>query len=75
MEKTIEFTQSAWFFFFFFGVTGLEFRALNLQTRHSTPKATPPVHFGLVILEMGSYELFIGTGSNCDPPNLDLLIS
>jgi hypothetical protein len=29
--------------------------AWHLQNRHSS---TPPVHFALVVLEMGSYELF-----------------
>jgi hypothetical protein len=37
---------------------GFELRALSLQSRHSTAWATPPVHFALVILKMGSCELF-----------------
>jgi hypothetical protein len=32
---------------------GFELRALHLQSRCSTAWATPPVHFALVILEMG----------------------
>jgi hypothetical protein len=35
-----------------------ELRALHLQSRHSTP----PVCFALVILEMGSHELFAQAG-------------
>jgi hypothetical protein len=33
---------------------GLEFeiRASHLQSRHSTPRATPPVCFALAVLEM-----------------------
>jgi hypothetical protein len=48
------------FFFFFGGTRGLEFelRASCLQSRHTTISATPTVHFALVILKMGSYELF-----------------
>jgi hypothetical protein len=46
------------FFFFFGGRTGNG--ALCLQSRHST--AWPPVRFALVILEMGSYELFACAG-------------
>jgi hypothetical protein len=38
---------------------GLEFevRALCLQNRHSTTWVRPPVHFALVILEIGSHKL------------------
>jgi hypothetical protein len=35
-------------------------------------KLTPPVHFTLVILEMGSYKLFTWAGLDCDPPDLCL---
>jgi hypothetical protein len=44
----------------FFGGVGFELRALCLQSRHSTVWATPSVHFGVVILEMGgSHEIFV----------------
>jgi hypothetical protein len=43
---------------------GVEFelRASHLQSKHSTSWVTPPVYFGLVILEMGSHELFPWAG-------------
>jgi hypothetical protein len=37
---------------------GFELRHSNLQSSCSTAQATPPVHFSLVILEIGSHELF-----------------
>jgi hypothetical protein len=37
---------------------GFTLRALLLESRHSTARATPPVHFAEVILEMGSHKLF-----------------
>jgi hypothetical protein len=46
--------------FFLVELGGFELRALSLQSRCST--AIPPVHFALVILEMGSLELFALTG-------------
>jgi hypothetical protein len=47
------------FFFFFFLVgLGFELRASNLQSRRYTAWVIPSVHFALVILEMGSCELF-----------------
>jgi hypothetical protein len=46
---------------------GYELRTLHLQSRSSTDWATPPVHF-LVILEMGSWELFAWLALNCAPP-------
>jgi hypothetical protein len=33
-----------------------------VPSRHSTAWATPPVHFGLVILETGSLQLFALAG-------------
>jgi hypothetical protein len=39
-----------------------EFRALCLQSRNFTAWATPPVHFIMVILEMGFCELFAQAG-------------
>jgi hypothetical protein len=47
-------------FFFFPMGQGFELRASHLQSRHSTTWATLPVHFALVILEMGSWKLFAG---------------
>jgi hypothetical protein len=44
-----------WFVVVFFVGWGFELRALHLQSRHSTTLATPPVHFALVILEMGGW--------------------
>jgi hypothetical protein len=35
-----------------------ELRALRLEDRHPTARATPPVHFALIILEIGSGKLF-----------------
>jgi hypothetical protein len=49
------------FFFFFVGL-GFELGALCLQNRHSTACAMPPVHFVVVILEMGSHKLFTQAG-------------
>jgi hypothetical protein len=43
------------FFFFLVGL-GFEFRALHLQSRCSIAWAMPPVHFALVILEMGVFQ-------------------
>jgi hypothetical protein len=49
--------------FFFFFLVGLDFelRALHFQSRCLTTGATPSLHFALVILEMGSCELFAWT--------------
>jgi hypothetical protein len=33
-------------------------KGFTLQSRHSATWKTPPVHFALVILEMGSCEIF-----------------
>jgi hypothetical protein len=41
------------FFFFFLVELGFELMALCLQSKHSTTLATLPIHFVLVILEMG----------------------
>jgi hypothetical protein len=51
------------FFWRLFFLVGLEFelRALQLQSRYSTTYTTPPVHFALVILEMGvSGTIYLG---------------
>jgi hypothetical protein len=45
-----------------------ELRALHLQSRYSTTRATLPVHFSLVILEMGSPRLAL----NSDPSDFSL---
>jgi hypothetical protein len=45
-----------------------ELRTSGLQRRPSSTWATPPVHFALVILEMGSRELFAHAG--LEPPSL-----
>jgi hypothetical protein len=49
---------------FFLGVVGLgfEFRASHLQSRDYSPWDTPPAYFALVILEMGSHDLFAWAG-------------
>jgi hypothetical protein len=44
---------------------GFEFRASCLQRRLFTIWATLPVHFAMVILEMGSHELFALSGLEC----------
>jgi hypothetical protein len=56
--------------FFFFGRNEV-FRASLLQSRHSGAWATPPVHFVLAILEMGSYEYLPGLTYNCDTSDLN----
>jgi hypothetical protein len=48
--------------FFFFHGLGFELRTLWLQSRYSTTWTTSPVHFSLVVLEMGSHKLFAWTG-------------
>jgi hypothetical protein len=51
--------------FFFLMELGFELRASLLQSRCSPTWATPPVHFALVILEMGAlYELIAPAGLN-----------
>jgi hypothetical protein len=42
-----------WFCNLCLGGLGFEFRASFLQSKHSTSQVTPPVHFALVILEVG----------------------
>jgi hypothetical protein len=37
-----------------------------------TTLAIPLVHFSLVVLEMGSHEVFAPAGLNCNPPYLSL---
>jgi hypothetical protein len=50
-------------FKFFFPVDwDFELRASCLQSRHSAALATRPVHFVLVIMEMGSRKLFAQAG-------------
>jgi hypothetical protein len=49
-------------FFLFLGLV-FELRVSHLQSRLSTTWATPPVHFVLLILEMGSCEQFAQTGA------------
>jgi hypothetical protein len=46
------------FIYFVFGGAGLLNSASHLQSRHSTTRAIPPVHFVLVILEMESLDVF-----------------
>jgi hypothetical protein len=55
---------------------GFELKPLHLQTRCSTTWTTPPVHFALVILEMGTRELFAQAGlelwfSQSQPPKVE----
>jgi hypothetical protein len=47
---------------------GFELRASHLQSR-CPPPSHSSVHFALVILEMGSPELFAQPASNLDPPD------
>jgi hypothetical protein len=44
---------------FVFGGLEFELKASHLQSRRSTASSTPPVHFAVVILEMGSCKLFV----------------
>jgi hypothetical protein len=64
IHKNGSFIESASVSLFFFLVgLGVEFRASHLQSRHCTTWATlPPLHFALVILEMGILELFAWAG-------------
>jgi hypothetical protein len=55
-----------------FGGTGVWLQASHLEMRYSTSWATLPVHFALLILEIGSNELFAQLALNCDPPDLSL---
>jgi hypothetical protein len=41
---------------------GFELRALLLQSRCSTAQATPPLPLALIILEIGSHELYSSAG-------------
>jgi hypothetical protein len=55
------FLHSVTFFFFFFyggGGIGFELRTLLLKSRPFSTWGTSPVHFGLLILEMGPQKLF-----------------
>jgi hypothetical protein len=48
--------------FFFLVELRFELRVLCWQSRYSSVLASPSVHFGLVILEMGSPKLFAWAG-------------
>jgi hypothetical protein len=48
--------------FWGWGRAGFELRALHLQSRRPAARATPLVHFALVILEIGFQELFVQAG-------------
>jgi hypothetical protein len=62
-ESKFDAIQITGFFFFFVDsagfltqgliLLGFKLRASGLQSKHSIAQATPPVHFALVILEMG----------------------
>jgi hypothetical protein len=53
LQTCVGFTY-VWLFCLFFLVgLGFELRASHLQSRHTISWATPPVHFALIILEMG----------------------
>jgi hypothetical protein len=49
-------------FFFLFVERGFELRALHLQSNHSPTWAMTPIHFALIILELGYRELFALAG-------------
>jgi hypothetical protein len=55
-------TPAAWLIFFFLSGTGVWNQGLHLQSRHCTAWVTPPIHFALVISEMGSLALSAWTG-------------
>jgi hypothetical protein len=59
------------FFLFLVGL-GFELRASHLQSSCSTASATPPVHFALVILEMGLVNSLPRLTSNLHPYDLSL---
>jgi hypothetical protein len=46
---------------------GFELRSSHLQSRYSTTWAVAPVHFALVILEMGCHKLFVPAGLKPQP--------
>jgi hypothetical protein len=56
----------------FFCGTGIWTQGFVLESRCSIFWATPPVHFAVIILEMGSLELFPGLALNLGPPYLNL---
>jgi hypothetical protein len=59
--------------FSFFEVLEFGLGVLCLLGRHSITQSTPPVHFALVILEMGSLMNYLpGLASHHDPPDLSL---
>jgi hypothetical protein len=47
-----------------------EFSASHLQSRYSITWATSPVHFALVILEIGPWNYLFGLAFNHSPPDL-----
>jgi hypothetical protein len=49
-----------------------ELRTLCLQSRPSTTWTTPPVHFALDVLEMGSCKCMSGLALNRNPSNFGL---
>jgi hypothetical protein len=57
------------FIYIFVGL-GFELKTSLLQSIGHTTWAILPVHFNLVILEIGFRELFPGLASNQDPPNV-----
>jgi hypothetical protein len=57
-------------FFVFLVELGYELKASHLQSWCCTTWATPPVHFVLFILEMGSHEIFAWAALNHDLPYL-----
>jgi hypothetical protein len=61
------------FIFFFLVGLGFELKALYLQNRLSNAWTTPPVHFVLIVLEMGVTGAIYP--SNQDPTSLSLSIS
>jgi hypothetical protein len=61
-----------WILCFSRGRLGYELRTLCLQSRHSIARATPLVHFALVVLEVGFPKLFaqdrLEHNLPCQPP-------
>jgi hypothetical protein len=58
-------------FWWVFGGTGVWTQGFVLVSRYSTTWAILPVHFALVVLEIGSRALFAGLAWNLSPPILD----
>jgi hypothetical protein len=71
-HPTLSMRYRSLFFFFFLMRLGFKLRASGLLGRCSTAWATPPVHFALVLLEMGPLWTLLGLAWHFNPPDLSL---